>query len=163
MWNSAEKGQILKKLSREGPPGTRTLYSSLVMRSSQNKTNGIDLLETTTASELVHILEQMLWTSLSTVQVIYSCFCKKHFRFFFSWSVTNVKMNIEFFSLDLDKCEPRTQFLRGIPIFFYCKAKMNHLYNCCCLFGKLTKNIINYDGCCTKNRKQVLLIQVGQG
>ena len=29
MWNSAEKGQILKKLSREGPPGTRTLYSPL--------------------------------------------------------------------------------------------------------------------------------------
>ena len=57
----------------------------------------------------------------------------------------------------------KTQFLRGIPNFFYCKAKMNHLYNRCCLFGKLTKNIINYDGCCTKNRKQVLLIQVGQG
>ena len=57
----------------------------------------------------------------------------------------------------------KTQFFRDIPIFLYCKAKMNHLYNCCCLFGKLTKNIINYDGCCTKNRKQVLLIQVGQG
>ena len=29
MWNSAKKGQILKKLSRHGPAGTRTLYSPL--------------------------------------------------------------------------------------------------------------------------------------
>ena len=29
MWNSVEKGQILKKLSQHGPAGTRTLYSPL--------------------------------------------------------------------------------------------------------------------------------------
>ena len=29
MWNSAEKQQILKKLSRHGPAGTQTLYSPL--------------------------------------------------------------------------------------------------------------------------------------
>ena len=43
MWNSAEKGQILKKLSRHGAAGTQTLYSSLFLFPVSNPSENIEM------------------------------------------------------------------------------------------------------------------------
>ena len=42
MWNSAEKGQILKKLSQHDAAGTQTLYSSLLSNEKNTRCQNPD-------------------------------------------------------------------------------------------------------------------------